>query len=789
MRIRFAVPFLIAFLSGCAAFQELEPVPPLQPAERGYIELRNDKENFLLKRNKQYFIKFPRPLNVNFYLVLRTNAKRDVHNYFTTTFHDGEPPILPIKDEAADQDTVSVFAVDTSNTFYFWVIDTVYQDISLNVRYRYAPQWRYTVENKYDYYYRVLVDNRYDRHTYEVMGPQFDFAVFDAAAEQQKLQQKNKLLSAMNDELLKLEKVFPANIASSNDTMYTRYVGLRDDTRGELKFQSDYDAILTIFRRESETRGNFAGFMERASEFEKTLEQKERFRAPILEYLKSVYLHRLDEALPAYDAQLQKKDDLSAIELKPPIADVEQLYIACGTQLTNELKDIRDYASQFNKLTQTLQNAKNAYETASSAVEKKTPWPSDTYYPDLISKLDNAKFPNPEGALARFSRYNDLKATRLLSQGSRNVLQQIDQLEPRYLKAADVVRQINALKPQKDYRGIIHILRNNRDLDFVLVQYADLDGLLLKSQADNIRERLNANDWRGAEDGMSSLLNDRDYLNLSQIAAKKLQTVQSFEVELYERVLNLSTERVDAFSKKNEANFDSVPALYADSAFLPVYTLTFSSESPGRVLEKRRKIEAYLNQMKFIRFPENSIRTIYKELTQAPRDHGVEKARAILAHAKFYQGQDKTVRTIVDECDPSIAKTLTKPKDYRRILVLPVNETAAASNEYLFRVNVKIPTDAKFPVFDVNIKVPSDVAEHAGNKQWFTQMTLNKKVVKTEGHMRVTAPSADNNYEAQITPVQMSKDRDNIIEIRFKYPSFQLFEMSVMGQVPLIRKN
>jgi hypothetical protein len=102
---------------------------------------------------------------------------------------------------------------------------------------------------------------------------------------------------------------------------------------------------------------------------------------------------------------------------------------------------------------------------------------------------------------------------------------------------------------------------------------------------------------------------------------------------------------------------------------------------------------------------------------------------------------------------------------------------------------VKVPSDAEFPVFDVNIKVPPEIAERAKEKQWFTEMTLNRKVVKTEGHMRITAPSSANDYEAQITPVQMSKSKDNVIEIRFKYPSFQLFEVSVMAQVPLIRKN
>jgi hypothetical protein len=789
MKIRTPFVLLLALLSGCATFKELEPVPPVQSGERGYIELRNDKENFLLKRDDKYFIRFPRPLDMHFYLVLQTNAKRQVHNYLTATFHDGEPPIVPIADETADQDSLSVFPVDSTNAEYFWVIDTVYQDLPLTLQYRYVPQWRYTVETKYDLFRSILANNSVDRRSYDSMGPQFDFSAFKASSEQQKLRQSNKQLTGMNDELLKLEQVFPVNIASSKDTMYLRYVGLRDDTKAELAFQSDYDAILTILQRESETKGDFAAFMDRASEFENILLQKDRFRAPILEYLKGVYVQRLAEALPHYDAQLQKRDDLSTIDIKPSFASVEKLYAACGQKMPDELRDVREFVKGFNALAQKVKNAENVYETAYSAMERKTPWPQDAYYTDFVSKLDDAKFESPQNTIGRFDRYKNLKITTLLNKGAGSVALRMDQLESQYRKASDVVRQINALRPQKDYRGIVHILRNIRDLDFVLAEYPDIDALLLKSQADKIREHLAAKDWKETEKGMADLQNDKDFLNLSQIAPKKLQTVQSIEDEMYESVKKLSFERVDAFAKTHETTIDNVPLLYQDSSFLPVYTLTFSSESPGKVIQRRRVIDAYLNNVKFIQFPENAVKLIYKDLTRAPHDRGVEKARAILAHAKFYKGKDKSVRNIIGECDPMIAKTLSKPKEYRRLLVLPVNESAASSNEYLFRVNVKIPTDAQFPVFDVNIKVPPEIAERAGDKQWFTEMTLNKKVVKTEGHMRVIAPTADNDYEAQITPVQMFKDKDNIIEIRFKYPSFQLFEVSVMAQVPLIRKN
>ena len=789
MKIRFSVLSILFLLAGCATFKELEPVPPVQPGERGFIELQKDKENFVLKRDNQYFIRFPRPLDMHFYLVLQTRAKWGIHNYLTATFHDGEPPIIPIADEAANQDSIIVFAVDTTQPTYYWVIDTVLQDVQLALKYRYVPQWRYTVETKYDLFRSVLANSTFDKHAYETMGPQFDFATFNAGGEQQKLRQNNKMLTGMNDELMNLEKVFPANIASSNDTMYARYVGLRDDTKKELAFQSDYDQILTILQREAETKGDFAAFMGRATEFEKVLEQKDRFRAPILEYLKSVYLHRLSEALPYYDAQLQKRDDLSSIDLNPAFADVEKLYAACGQPVNPELKEMNDYVTAFNGLAQKVKNAENVYEKAYSAMARKTPWPSDSYYPDIITSLDNAKFESRENSIGKFERYEELKITGLLDKGASSVMERMDQLELRYRKAADVVRQINALKPQKDYRGVVHILRNNRDLDFVVAQYPDVDDLLLKSQADKIQGRLDVGDWRATEKGLSDLHTDKDYLNLPRIASKKLQTVQSLENSLYETVKRISTERADAFEKKNETTIENVPVLYQDSAFLPVYALTFSSESPGKVVQRRKAIEDYLNTVKLIQFPENSIKLIYKDLTRAPRDRGVDKARAILAHGKFYKGKDKNVRSIVDECDPMIAKTLTKPKDYRRIFVLPINETPASSNEYVFRVNVKIPSEAQFPVFDVNIKVPPEIAQRAGEKQWFTQMTLNRKVVKTEGHMRITAPSSGNDYEAQITPVQMSKDRDNIIEIRFKYPAFQLYEVSVMAQVPLIRKN
>jgi hypothetical protein len=46
-----------------------------------------------------------------------------------------------------------------------------------------------------------------------------------------------------------------------------------------------------------------------------------------------------------------------------------------------------------------------------------------------------------------------------------------------------------------------------------------------------------------------------------------------------------------------------------------------------------------------------------------------------------------------------------------------------------------------------------------------------------------------NNYEAQISPVQMDKDGRNVLEVRFKYPAYKIFKVSVMAQKPIIKKN
>jgi len=179
------------------------------------------------------------------------------------------------------------------------------------------------------------------------------------------------------------------------------------------------------------------------------------------------------------------------------------------------------------------------------------------------------------------------------------------------------------------------------------------------------------------------------------------------------------------------------------------------------------------------------------EFVKEPADSGVYRARAIVAHGKHYTGDDKETKIRIAECDPTLAKWITQPKQYRRVFGLPItdNDQKGHKNQYMVRFNIRIETDAMFPVYDLNIKLPKWLAENAGSEQWYDKIKLNRKEMKNEGRFTISAPTAANDYECQMTPVQMDKDGNNILEITFTRPVFGVIPISVMVQKPIIKKN
>jgi hypothetical protein len=307
-------------------------------------------------------------------------------------------------------------------------------------------------------------------------------------------------------------------------------------------------------------------------------------------------------------------------------------------------------------------------------------------------------------------------------------------------------------------------------------------------QTRSIAAALSASAWGSAESKLSDLFKDKEFVNPDAVSEKKTQSVKHFEAELFQKVDGASRAAAETFIKANELTVINVAGLYKDSAFIPVYKLQFSTAGQKDLQQKQKHIEGYLTGLKNVVFPETAIKALYRELTKNILDQGVEKARAIADHGRLYKGSDKQVRNLISECDYSVPKIFTKPSEYRKFFVLPVTSSKKGTNDYILRLELEIPSDAEFPIFDINVTVPREFAQNP-ERPWFQEISINKKPIKNEGRFHITAPTSSNNYESQITPIQIEKGGNNIFEIKLKYAGFRVFEVSVMAQKPIIRKN
>jgi hypothetical protein len=355
--------------------------------------------------------------------------------------------------------------------------------------------------------------------------------------------------------------------------------------------------------------------------------------------------------------------------------------------------------------------------------------------------------------------------------------------------AEDLVVSLNAMKAQRDYPGMLGLLLKNPNLAFLLEKYKPLDRLSVDEQGSGIRGALSSQAWGTAEAGLFRLHQDKNFLNPAGIKAHKDKTVENLEDTLYTRIDLATRNRVGKFLEEKVHTLENVDSLYTDSVFLPVYDVKFYSGTRGELLKRKTDLIDHLAKMKENEFPARAVKLLYDEFTRAPHDSGVYKAKAIVAHGTHYKGDDKDIKVRLSECDPLTPKWIVKPKEYRRLFGLPITDNLKGRNKYLVRINVDIPTDAQFPVYDVNIKLPKDLSGNAAEKQWYDQITLNKKELKNEGRFTISSPTAANDFECQITPVQMSKDKKNILEIAFSWPSYRVFVLSLMVQKPIIKKN
>ncbi|MCX6120142.1 MAG: hypothetical protein NTX44_00780 [Ignavibacteriales bacterium] len=460
----------------------------------------------------------------------------------------------------------------------------------------------------------------------------------------------------------------------------------------------------------------------------------------------------------------------------------------CAVMLDHKNNSAAMFVESLTGQLKALQVLDDKLEDIDALFKQSAVWPSDMFYTSVRKDMEEIESSLPKSLPAQIDPYSSSKIALWAKKRLTTEATQIKELLQKYQKAEEIVPQINTLRKQENYRGIIRLLNANRTLGFLLSQYPGIDTLSLGHQSRTISSCLSMKAWRAAETKIDELFRDRDYLSPDVVAEKRIQYVKKYESELFQGVNIASRSSSELFIKNHETSLKNIPSLYKDSAFVPVYKLTFSSTGPKELQQKKKQIEDYLTEMKIIHFPETAIKALYKELTKNIREQGVEKARAIVDHGKFYKGSDKQVKSLVGECDCTVPKIITKPSEYRKFFVLPSTNNKKGNNNYLLRLDMQISSEAEFPVFDVNIAIPPELAQNAEQKAWFDEITINKKQIKNEGRFHITAPTSANNYESQVTPVQLSKGSTNILEIKLKYNGFRAFEVSVMAQKPIIRK-
>jgi hypothetical protein len=780
-------------VASCANYKQLKPKPEPTSVEQGYIELRHEKKNFELSKGKRYFITFPAPTDDRSYLVLSVPDKKKISSFLTGTLIDNKRHGDKIKDETPYPDTVSAYPIDKKYPLYYWIIDNVPADLVLKVNYRYAPQWRYKFETRHASFLQTLGQNLVDRGVYKAIGTSMHLDGFNFPLVLDTVARHTMELDKVHKELLAIESIFPANIRNSNDPAYQNYLSLKKNLEEEIAFQRDYSKALDFFYNEFQCRTNPVEFLGRVETFIGFFEKKPLSAENILQEARSLMKNQLDKIPGVYDQRLSSKKDAKPIEADnfrlTSFNRLPKLYEVTGLQKTAEFEALYQFVTDFQKSSGTAEGLRDSLAKIAQYIKDQPPMPSNEVFQKVVNRTSALQSQLPAAMDQRYGKYQSFACATALNQEITDLGSTLANQLSQYRLAADLVPQLNALAVQNDFRGMLGILKQYLQLGFLIDKYRHLDRKSIEQQSNMIKAAMDNGQWSQAESGLQALHTDVNYLNFDDVMLPKSTAVHALEDSLYTKVERLTRSKVNQFLEEKVNVLDNVDSLYTDSVFLPAYDITFSSGGKAELVQRKDELVADLARMKENEFPAKAIKLLYEQFLRNPDDNGVAKARAIVTHGNHYQGKDQDIKIRIAECNPLSAKWITKPKDYRRVFVLPVTDSKHGKNKYVFRMNVRVPTDAAFPVYDVNIKLPKEVAQNAATTQWYDEMKLNKKLLKNEGRFSITAPSAANNNECQITPVQMDKDGNNILEVSFTYPSFKVFTVSVMVQKPLIKKN
>ncbi|MGA3051040.1 MAG: hypothetical protein ABSE00_03885 [Chitinispirillaceae bacterium] len=779
-------------LSGCASYTQLKPKPKVANVESGYVELKKGKNNFTLKKNSKYFVTFPAPEYDHFYLIITSPEKSQFTDAFTAEFAKKQPGTL-IADETWAADTMSVFPVDKSHGAYYWLIQQVPKKIEkVTLRYRYAPQWRFKFEHNYDSYRQTLLLNRVDRTVYNAIGVSMHLDDFNYTLVMDSVSKHTGELLRLKKDLADLESIFPPNVVNSYDVAYQNYQELKKSLDDELLFQTNYVNTLGFFYRGNQTKNTPYAYLGYIDDFIGYFATKADMPEPIVKESQAYLQKRFSEVPPFLAQRIQAKDDVDPFDTAyfrmGALRKVDSLYAVAGVAVSPDVAALVKFMIDFDAKTRVRLAIHATMDSIANQVKACPNMPPVDFFNGICTRVGALQNGVPTGIDGSYGDYQNYPCAKRLNQELGTINTTLLQLAALYRDAANLVMQLNILKDQNDYTAMIVLLKQNPNLSFLIDKYRDLDRLSLEQQENAIGAALAANKWGAAETNLRKLFADQDFLDPTSIPPKE-NAVRSYEDSLYSKVERVTRGRVDKFCNDNVATYENIDSLYADSVFLPAYNITFTSGGRADLVARQSQLAADLERIKETDFPAKSIRLLYDQLLKSPDDNGVYKARAIVAHGKHYTGSEKEIKMRIAEADPLTPKWITKAKEPRRVFVVPITDNPHGKNKYVVRFNIDIPTNAVFPVYEVNIKLPKEVAQNASSAQWYDEITCNKVPLKNEGRFSIIAPTAANDYECQIAPVQMNKNQANVLEIVFRYNAFKVLQISVMVQNPIIKKN
>jgi len=500
----------------------------------------------------------------------------------------------------------------------------------------------------------------------------------------------------------------------------------------------------------------------------------------------------LQEIVPFYNQRLSAKENAKPFDedtyLTKPLFRIGTLYNVAGLPTSAEYTLLAKFVKDFGTSSNAIVAANDSLAAIRAFIAKEKQMPGDDFFRNVVQRAASIQNSLPKPLDQSYGMYLQYRCSADLNEKIKAVTDTVNDALSKFKEAETLVIQLNVLKAQNEYSTMLSMLIKNTHLDFLLEKYRALDKMSIEEQGKKIEAALNSQNWPLSEKLLYKLHEDMNFLKPGDILAMKAALVEELEDSLYTKIDQVSRVRINKFLEENINTLENIDSLYSDSVFVPVYDVKFSSGSKKELLQRKADLIEHLQKMRDNEFPAKAISLLYSQFISNPNDNGVFKARAIVAHGKYYKGDDNKIKTRIAECDPMSSKWIVKPADYRRIFALPVTSKKRGVNKYVVRLNVDIPTEAEFPVYDVNIKLPKEIAENAATQQWYEAISLNKKLLKNEGRFSITAPSASNDYECQITPVQMNKGKANMLEITFNHPSFKVHPVSIMVQKPLIKK-